>query len=221
MVVLATKVYVHGEARERAERSLSALVDNTLGELDVETTIGIRHDEFPTVTVAGPDERVARAALRKEWGEITSQREPGEEYVGTLEQWDGDGFHLDAGTDVRIPPAEIDLGPGSPEQIVERFGLVQHQRLRFIAGEPARLAETTRDQLYEWRRGTGRVNVNSVTRGEVRAVINRSGHANDIVTVDRLGLLEQSVLCREGTDPPGLLADIGQYLPGEMRCVIP
>ncbi|WP_122091363.1 DUF2110 family protein, partial [Halalkalicoccus subterraneus] len=57
-------------------------------------------------------------------------------------------------------------------------------------------------------------------RGEVRATVNRAGHAKDIVTVERLGLLEQSVVCREGTDPPGLLAAIGPHLTSELRCVI-
>jgi hypothetical protein len=65
------------------------------------------------------------------------------------------------------------------------------------------------------------VNVNSATRAEVRATVNRAGHAEDIVTVERLGLLEQSIVCREGTDPPGLLASIGEYVPAELLCVVP
>jgi hypothetical protein len=63
--------------------------------------------------------------------------------------------------------------------------------------------------------------VNSTTRGEARSTVNRAGHAQDIVTVERLGLLEQSIVCAEGTDPPGLLASIGGYLPAELKCVIP
>jgi hypothetical protein len=51
--------------------------------------------------------------------------------------------------------------------------------------------------------------------------VNRAGHAEDIVTVERLGLLEQSIVTREGTDPPGLLASIGGYLPAELLCVVP
>jgi hypothetical protein len=65
------------------------------------------------------------------------------------------------------------------------------------------------------------VNVNSSTRSEIRATVNRAGHANDIVTVERLGLLEGSIVCREGTDPPGLLASIGEYLPAELLAVVP
>ena len=64
------------------------------------------------------------------------------------------------------------------------------------------------------------MNVNSATRGRVRAPVNRAGHADDIVTVERLGLLEQSIVCPEATDPPGLLASIGPHLRSELKCVL-
>lgn len=226
MVVLATKVYVEGGARERALDSLRSMLGNALGGLDVEWSLGLRHDEFPSVTVSGPDATAARSLLREEWGEITEHREPGETYVGTFESWDDEGVVLDAGGPVEIPAAELGLGPGSPAQVRERFGLVQHVRLRFVEGgaaddgEPPRLADAERDRLYDWTRGAGRVNVNSATRSEVRATVNRAGHADDVVTIERLGLLEQSIVCAEGTDPPGLLSAIGPYLRSELRCVV-
>ncbi len=237
MVVLATKVYVRGDARERALRSLASLVDNAVGDLDVEWSVSVRDDDFPEVAVDGPDATAAGNVLREEWGEIPPQQGDGgpadgsgAPAVGTLESWDDAGFVLDAGRDVRVPPEGLGLGPGSPADVVERFGVVQHLRMRFVSGEPGvpddeaggpRLADAERDRLYDWTRGPGRVNVNSATRAEVRATVNRAGHASDVVTVERLGLLEQSIVCREGTDPPGLLAAIGDYLPAEMRCVIP
>jgi len=222
MVVLATKCYVEGSARERALDGMNALVDNTIGDLDVEWEVGVRHDGFVSVTVTGDDAVVARNALDEEWGTVGTGFEDGEVYVGTLESWDEDGFVLDAGERVRIPADELGLGPGSPSQIRDRFGLVQHVPLRFVAGDPPRLADAERDRLFEWTRSdNGRLNVNSATRGEVRATLNRAGHASDVVTVERLGLLEQSVVCAEGTDPPGLLASVGEYLPAELKCVIP
>jgi len=223
MVVLATKCYVSGGARERAMDSLRSQVANAIGDLDIEFDIGLRDDEFPTVTVDGADATVARNVLAEEWGELTPQREDGSVNVGTLESWDDDGFVLDVGfgDEVRIPTEGIGLGQGTPKQIRTRFGLVQHLPLRFVAGPEPELAEDERDRLYEWTRGTGRVNVNSATRAEVRATVNRAGHAEDIVTVERLGLLEQSIVCREGTDPPGLLASIGSYMQSELLCVVP
>ena len=191
--------------------------------LDVTWTVGVRDDDFVSVTVEGDDAAVARNLLRERWDEVPSDGRlaEGDTYTGTLESWDDDGFVLDAGTRVRIPTSELGLGPGSASQIRDRFGLVQHLPLEFVAGEPARLSDDERDRLYAWSRGPGRVNVNSSTRGEVRATVNRAGHAGDIVTVERLGVLEQSIVCAEGTDPPGLLASIGQYLPAELKCVIP
>jgi len=222
MVVLATKIYVSGTAKERTLDSLDSLVANDVGDLDVEWTVGLRHDGFPSVTLEGPDSTAARNVLRETWGEITSDFEPGETYVGTLEEWSDDGFVLDAGSEIMIPTEEIGLGAGTPEQIRTRFGIVQHMPLRFTYGEPSRLADATRDRLYDWRREeVGRVNVNSSTRAEVRATVNRAGHANDIVTVERLGLLEQSVVCADGTDPPGLLASIGGHMRAELLAVVP
>jgi hypothetical protein len=221
MVVLATKLYVGGDARDRALDSLRSMVNNEVGDLDVTVDIGIRDDDFPSVTIEGEDDVVARNLLREEWGEITPHFEAGETYVGTLEGWDDDGFVLDAGEAVRIPADELGLGQGTPEQIRTRFGLVQHMPLRFVWDDTPRLAEEEQDRLYDWTRGTGRVNVNSATRSEIRATVNRAGHAQDIVTVERLGLLEGSIVCREGTDPPGLLASIGEYLPAELLAVVP
>jgi hypothetical protein len=222
MVVLATKLYVGGEARERALDSLSAQVEDVLGDLAVEWSVGVRDDGFPSVTVEGEDAPVARSLLRETWGSITPHREPGTVYTGTLEGWDEDGFHLDAGEGVFVPSEELGLGPGTPSQVRRRFGLVQHVPLRFVVEDgTARLADEERDRLYDWTRGGGRVNVNSTTRSEVRATVNRAGHAEDVVTVERLGLLEQSVVCREGTDPPGLIASIGRYLPAELLAVVP
>ncbi|WP_276272000.1 DUF2110 family protein [Haloarcula litorea] len=223
MVVLASKVYVSGDARERTLDGLRGLVTDRLGDLDVTFDVGVRDDEFPSVTVDGPDATVARNLLREEFGEITPHREDGEVYVGTLEHWDDDGFELDVGhgETVRVPAENLDLGQGTPAQIRTRFGLVQHLPLRFVAGDDPRLADEEVDRLYDWSRGNGRVNANSVTRSEARATVNRAGHAQDIVTVERLGLLEQSIVCNPDTDAPGLLSDIGQYMPAELLAVVP
>jgi hypothetical protein len=223
MVVLAPTCYVAGEARRRALDSLRSLVDAEIGELDVTDEIGIRDDQFPSVTLEGADATAARNALRAAFGELVPQREAGVVWTGTLQSWDEDGFVLDVGFGdaVRIPAGELGLGPGTPSQIRTRFGLVQHVPLKFVTGDPPRLADEQRDGCYEWTRSTGRLNVNSATRSAVRATLNRAGHADDVATVERLGLLEQSVVPREGTDPPGLLASVGEYLRSELLCVVP
>ncbi|MFW6385236.1 MAG: DUF2110 family protein [Halodesulfurarchaeum sp.] len=222
MVVLATKIYVSGEAKRRALDSLSSQVRDVVGDLDVSTDVGVRHDGFPSVTVQGPDATVARNLLRRQFGEITGEQRSGTSGYGTLESWDEEGFVLDSGVDVRIATEDLGLGAGTPSQIRTRFGLVQHVPLRFEYRDRPTLAETERDRLFEWTREEGgRVNVNSATRSEVRATVNRAGHAADVITIERLGLLEQSIVCKPETDPPGLIASIGRYLPSEMLAVVP
>ncbi|MFB6243085.1 MAG: DUF2110 family protein [Halobaculum sp.] len=223
MVVLATKCYVAGEARERALDGMESLVADALGDLTVEAEVGVREDEFVAVTVTGEDAPVARNLLREQWGTVTDHFDDGETYTGTLASWDDDQFVLDAGTEIEVDTDGLGLGVGTARQIRDRFGLVQHLPLSFVydADGDHELADETRDRLYDWTRGDGRVNVNSATRAEVRAAVNRAGHARDIVTVERLGLLEQSVVCRPETDPPGLLAAVGDRLPAELKCVVP
>lgn len=217
MVILATKLY--GTERASARQSLESLVANQIGALAVDFDIGVRTDGFPTVTIDGRDATAARNHLADRWGMISDTFEVGEQYWGTLESWDDTGLRLDAGTEVVVHPDRIGLGPGSPAQVVTRFGLVTHLPMRFVHDDPPELATSERDRLFEWRRGPGRVTANGVTRSKLRATINRRGHADDIVTIERLGLLEQSVICEAETDPPGLLASIGPYVPGEMACV--
>ena len=217
-LTLATRCYVGGDARERAIQSLDAMLDDDIGELDATHELRV-DDDVPVVELSGPDARVAKNVLRERWGETTPPA-AGEVGTGTLAAWDEEGFVLDAGTEVRIPRAELGLGPGSPGEIRTRYGLVQHVPLQFVGGDTPRLADAERDRLYGWTRGEGRLNVNSATRAEVRATVNRAGHARDIVTVERLGLLEQSIVCKPDTDPPGLLASIGEYLPSELLCVV-
>ncbi|ESS06825.1 MAG: uncharacterized protein conserved in archaea [uncultured archaeon A07HB70] len=222
MVVLATKCYVSGDARERSLDSMEALLDDAVGGLEVSWTVGVRDDDWVSVTLSGPDEVAARNALREQWGEVPTHLEAGETYVGTLESWDEDVLEVDLGPETAaVAAGDLGLGPGTATQVRDRFGLVQHQRLRVVYDDPPRLAEAEVDRLYDWTRGEGRLNANSATRGEVRATVNRAGHARDVVTVERLGLLEQSVVCTASTDPPGLLSAVGEYLPAELRCVVP
>jgi hypothetical protein len=220
--VLNAKIYVAGDARERALDSARGVIGNRVAELEFEHEVQLRDDDRIEVSGVGEDAEAAFALLVEEFGEYTTDPEDGETYLGTLESWDNDGFTVDIGVDVRVPREQFeDLGRGSPADIRERYGLVQHTPLEVVAGEPARLSDVQVDELWSWQKGeTGRLNVNSCTRAEVRATVNRAGHANDIVTVERLGLLEQSVVCAPGTDPPGLLASVGKYLEGEMKCVV-
>lgn len=219
MVILATKVY--GEHRERAVQSLTAILDQQLDGLEVTYNVGVRHDGFPAVTIEGEDAVVARNLLGAEWGEIPGHLEPGGTYRGVLEGWTDEGFVVDVGESVLLPGDHLDLGVGTPAQLATRFGLVTNMPIEIAIADVPTLSDAQRDRLFDWQRGPGRVNANGITRGQLRATLNRAGHAQDIQTIERLGLLEQSIICTEDTDPPGIVASIGPYVAGELACVLP
>jgi hypothetical protein len=60
---------------------------------------------------------------------------------------------------------------------------------------------------------------NSVTRSELKAAIKKTGHARDIYGIERLGLMEHMITCRENTDGPGIVAAIGKLVKGELGVV--
>lgn len=219
MVILATRIY--GDQAENGRRSLEAIVDDQLAGLEVDHDVGVRHDGFVTVTIEGPDAVAARNLLAEHWGEIPGRLEAGETYRGVLAGWDDTGFTVDVGEPVHIDRDDLGLGVGDPEQLATRFGLVTNLPLAVVYGDEPHLADASRDRLHDWRRGPGRVTANGVTRSQLRATINRAGHAHDIQTIERIGVLEQSIVCEDDTDPPGLLASIGRFLSGELACVIP
>ncbi|MFW5929157.1 MAG: DUF2110 family protein [Halobacteriota archaeon] len=215
----STYVYVAGDARERALRSADGLLGDRLSELDVERDTRLDGERL-VVEVEGEDADVAASIVENEFGAPVSG-EPGV-YVGGLVEWDERGWVVDREHRARVPASELEsLGEGKPSQIRERYGVVQHTPLEIeVTGDGVGLTDRQVDALWSWRKGSGRLNVNSTTRSEIRATVNRAGHAHDVVTVERLGLLEQSVVCREATDPPGLLASVGPYVNGEMLCVV-
>ena len=113
MVVLATKCYVEGDARDRALDGMGSLVANDVGELAVDWQVGVRDDGFVQVDVTGEDAAVARTVLAETWGEIVAHDEgltAGEEYERTHE------FYLCEVCSIRFEFGEaMDFGFECPE----------------------------------------------------------------------------------------------------------
>ena len=74
---------------------------------------------------------------------------------------------------------------------------------------------------WKWKKAsTDRVTVNGATRSEIKYSIKKTGHSRDIYGIERLGLLEHDIVCRENTDGPGIVASIGPFLHSEIGVVI-
>lgn len=175
-----------------------------------------------SVTVTGSEEQVARDLLVSHYGELRDAR-PGEIARAWLAELNDDGIALDMGCKrVLVPSFRLErLGRGTVEQIASRFGFIHCLPLevRLVGEFDAEFTKSQIDVLWRWRKGTDRINVNNATRAQIHAALKRSGHARDVYAIERLGILEHSIVCKKGTDAPGLVPQIGPYLESELACV--
>jgi hypothetical protein len=116
------------------------------------------------------------------------------------------------------------LGNGTAKQIAARFGMIRHLPVKVeIIDEKANEGAFTKEQVdlwWNWKKSDqDRVIANSVTRSELKAAIKKTGHARDIYGIERLGLMEHMITCRESTDGPGIVAAIGKLVKGELGVV--
>ena len=70
------------------------------------------------------------------------------------------------------------------------------------------------EQLEEWVScGLDFIFTTGIARQMIKRTIAKRGHTIDIVQIDRLGPLETVVVCKEGTNAPGIISHIGPFLP--------
>jgi len=78
----------------------------------------------------------------------------------------------------------------------------------------AELSEAQLSQITYWIRSRlDRLLVLGALFSDVEHAVRASGHFRDVVKIEPLGLLEQAVLCKLGTDAAGLIPKFGHLLP--------
>ncbi|MEM2926544.1 MAG: DUF2110 family protein [Candidatus Bathyarchaeia archaeon] len=78
----------------------------------------------------------------------------------------------------------------------------------------AELTDRQLDAIFQWRRlGLDRVLVVGVTTGTVRKALKATGCERYILRIERLGVLENALLCKLGTEAPGILHTLAKALP--------
>jgi len=76
------------------------------------------------------------------------------------------------------------------------------------------LSETQLSQITHWIRSClDRLLVLGALFSDVEHAVRASGHFRDVVKIEPLGLLEQALLCKLGTDAAGLIPKLGRLLP--------
>jgi hypothetical protein len=189
------------------------------------------------IRAKGEDADAFLNLLKQEYGEATVSR-------SNLEKWDlvngfvtgagriGYGVYIDIG--IRQPAPKDALYPlhrmraqladgeaKSYREILDANALVDYVPLRMIVtgleGEniSVELTDEARDILVSWRKYPfDRVIVVGADKAFVENAVRSSGLDGDIVKVESLSLFVQSLLCKIGTDAPGVIAKIGGRLRG-------
>ena len=214
--------------RERAINSLKALVENELKELEVKFEISVTPDQWAEISLEGEDEEVSGNFLLSKYGTPADRAEAGKAYRGFILAAEDDALLVNIGIPVRIEAGELKaLGSGKAKQLAARFGLIPYlpAEIEIIESKgdrpKARFSKKQLDLWWEWKKAaTDRVTVNAATRSEIKSAIKKTGHGRDIYEIERLGLLEHAIVCREKTDGPGIVAAIGPYLKSEIGVVI-
>jgi len=78
----------------------------------------------------------------------------------------------------------------------------------------AELSEAQLSQITRWIRSSlDRLLVLGAPLSDVEHAVRASRHSRDVIIIEPLGLLEQTILCKLGTDAVGLIPDLGRLLP--------
>ncbi|WP_406661535.1 DUF2110 family protein [Methanolobus sp. ZRKC3] len=219
---LAIKIY---GSRERAIHSAKVLMDNELKELDAESEISVSENDWLSVEITGEDDEFASNFLAQKYGRPTRMIKNGSVHKGFIHKIDKDMLQVDIGTIINIPKENLNFfGAGDAQQIAARFGIIQQLPVEIEISDASkaegRFTKVQADKLWAWKKsGLDHVVANSVTRSELKAAIKKTGHSRDIYGIERLGLMEHVITCREKTDGPGIVAAIGKYLKGELGVI--
>ena len=109
------------------------------------------------------------------------------------------------------------------QRLIEPFCLYDNLPLKVkIAGNvdaqkklvEAELSEAQLSQITRWIRSSlDRLLVLGAPLSDVEHAVRASKHSRDVIKIEPLGILEQTVICKLGTDAVGLIPDLGRLLP--------
>jgi hypothetical protein len=223
-ITLCIKIY--GNEKKTID-AVSATIANELKELTARAAVTVSGDGWAIAEIEGEDEEFASNLLVRQYGTPTLSPSEGTIYKGFIESIEEDKIIVDIGTKVIISPENMkNLGTGSAKQISLRFGMIKHLpvEVEIISIKPqirGKFSKHQADTWWQWKKaGYDRVTANAITRSELKAAVKKTRHARDIYGIERLGIMEHAIVCRETTDGPGIVAAIGRFIPSELGVII-
>lgn len=193
--------------------------------------------DWVTIELEGEDEVAAFNLLKQKYGALVSisELEPGQTRKGRLIETGkyGYGLFIDIGIDSTpridgfLPLYTLrkqlanDAKVGLRE-LIQAYGFLDHLVLEIEIESVDKLSRKVQialskgqvDLFKDWSRlKLERLLISGVSRHHLKKLIIQRGHFRDIVAIERLGLLEEMVICKQDTNAKGLLAAIGSFLP--------
>ena len=220
MVGTQLLIKIYG-SKERAIHSAEILIENELKELEAKAEVSISKDDWLALKIDGDDAEFAANFLVQKYGTPTTKTKNGSDHKGFVHKIEEDKIEIDIGMIVTIPKDELNFfGAGNAQQMAARFGIIRYLPVEvemIDAGElKARFTKKQADAFWELKKSKlDHVVANSVTKSELKAAIKKTRHGRDIHGIERLGLMEHMITCKEGTDGPGIVAAIGKYINGD------
>ena len=223
-ITLCIKIY--GNEKKTID-TISSNIANELKELAVKAVVTVTDDRWTVAEIEGEDEEFASNLLIRQYGMPISIPDAGTIYKGFIDVIEEDRIVVDIGPKITITPENMSsLGRGSARQIASSFVMIRYLPVEIeIMNDPSKLqgkfSKYQADIWWQWKKaGYDRVTANNITRSELKAAIKRTGHARDIYGIERLGIMEHAIICRETTDGPGIVAAIGRLVPSELGVII-
>jgi hypothetical protein len=239
-LVLSDKIYnISSEEREKKIflRYLKYLRLKTKGFPNTKVKIKKlrRFDNRFEVEILGPEEVFIYNLLKKEIGTIYQFEnvKVGDRYKGLMVDVGKVGFGIFVDCGILNPKTEVLINlhnlreqlcnskEKSLKEIIKAYDFIENFPLSIqiinIDGEKQQIqgkVDQNTIKLYSkvLNENLEAVFISGETKGQVKKALNRKGHLRDIISIERNGFLENTIILKENTSAPGIIADIGKYL---------
>jgi len=232
ILTLFTKVYNKGQFKQ-IEMSLQA----TFEDLDAQVQIlSNPTNRWVRVKVTGEDENIAKSYIAKQIGICPNSLNDvpvGSELKGYIQKTDTPGgLNVDIGilepkpvyAHIPLTTLQTQLLEGKEiplKKIAELFALSTNLPINIKINNvrtaeniiEAELSSIQVEKFKNWQESLlDRLVILGATNDEVTSTLERAYLNRDIINIEAMGLFEQIVTCKLGTDATGLIPRIGRYM---------
>ena len=224
------------QASRYGTQAISRILAAKANGLEVESDYALEK-QWLRVRAKGEDSDAFLNLLKQDLGEAPVSR-------ANLERWDnvkgfitgagriGYGVYLDIGLQDPSPKdalfplhrmrAQLSDGQAlSAREILDQSALIDYFPLSLIVTEfygekiSVEMQDESRERFVSWKKYPfDRLVVVGADRSQAENAVRTSGLLSDIIEVESLSLFVQCLVCKIGTDAPGVIAKVGNRLRG-------